>query len=118
MGCMKCGRDTLEDQVFCETCREDMKKHPIKPNIVVQLPQRKPASGIKRPAPARRRPLTHEEQIRKLRGRNRGLVALWLITLALLIAMAYPAVMYFFGETIVLPGQNYTSVVTTETEAP
>ena len=118
MGCMKCGRDTLEDQVFCPDCREDMKKHPVKPNVVVQLPQRKAPATLKRPAQSRRRVRTNEEIIRRLRRRCRTFAALWLATALLLAAAGFFAVKYFFGETIRLPGQNYSTFTTVETTEP
>ena len=37
MKCVKCGRDT--DQTFCESCRDDMARYPVKPGTIVQLPK-------------------------------------------------------------------------------
>ena len=118
MGCMKCGRDTLEDQVFCEACREDMKNYPVKPNIAVQLPQRNSVPVAKRSPQIRRRILTNEEIIRRLRKRCRIFLALWLVTALLLTATGFFAARYFFGEAIRLPGQNYSTFTTIETQAP
>ena len=41
MGCMKCGRDVQEGQIFCVSCLETMEKYPVKINAPVNLPSRK-----------------------------------------------------------------------------
>jgi len=118
LACMKCGRDTLEGRVFCQECREDMKNYPVKPNVVVQLPQHKGTAPVKRAAVPRRRILSNAEVIRRLRRRCRTFVALWLVTLLLLLPATYFAAKYFFGESVKLPGQNYSTYTTVETEEP
>ena len=114
MNCMKCGRETGEDTVFCEACRKDMEKYPVKPGIAVQLPNRKESPPVKKAHPKRRQPPTPEEQISRLRKRLTRVIILWLITLALLAATIYPTVEYFVGKTILRPGQNYTTITSTE----
>lgn len=110
MGCMKCGRDTVEDRLFCDTCLEVMKRYPVKPGIAIQLPKRKDVSISKRPAAPRRRqaPKT-EEIIRRLRRRIRNLVILWLLTLLLAAAMVYPTVRFIQDLDLHKIGQNYTT---------
>ena len=109
MNCMKCGREIEEPQVFCELCLEDMKKHPVKPGIAIQLPHKKELP-VKKAAPKRRQAPTAEERVQKLQRRVRWLAALWLITLALLAATIYPTVEYFLGNSFLLPGQNYSTI--------
>jgi len=118
LACMKCGRDTLDGQAFCVDCQKDMARYPVKPNIVVQLPQKKTTAPVKRAVQSRRRPISSSELIRRLRKRCRTFVALWLVTLLLLLPASYFAAKYFFGETIHLPGQNYSTFSTVETEEP
>ena len=66
MRCMKCGRDTENEQVFCESCREIMAKYPVKPGTVVQLPHRD--QQIQKKQTIRRHvTLSVEEQIKRLR---------------------------------------------------
>ena len=48
MKCLKCGRET--DQTFCQACREEMEKYPVKPGTIVLLPKERP-SGKKTPQP-------------------------------------------------------------------
>ena len=73
MNCMKCGREVGSDQVFCPKCLELMDKHPVKPDVVVQLPQRRDASPKK--AQPRKKLLPAEEQIFRLKRRNRWMLA-------------------------------------------
>ena len=40
MNCMKCGREIDEAQAFCAGCLEEMEKYPVKPDVVVKLPNR------------------------------------------------------------------------------
>ena len=40
MNCMKCGKTTTNEQVFCDDCLQVMAKHPVKPGTPVYLPQR------------------------------------------------------------------------------
>lgn len=110
MTCMKCGRDIEEGQVFCPGCLEDMAKYPVKPGIAVQLPGRKEGPAPKKAHPKRKQPPTPEEQVRTLKKRLRAVVILWLVTLALLAVTIYPTVEFFLGKTLVLPGQNYTTI--------
>ena len=118
MSCMKCGRVTEEGQVFCAACLEVMEKYPVKPGIAIQLPGRKDAPTPKKSYAKRKQPPTPEEQVVKLKRRLKRMVILWLVTLLLLAATIYPTVEYFFGERFLLPGQNYTTITTTESTTP
>jgi len=116
VNCMKCGRDIEEGQVFCSNCLEEMQKYPVKPNTAVQLPHREAASP-KKAAAKRRQPPTTEEKLQTSRKFLRRILVLWLITLALLIASLYPAVRFLLGDSLRLPGQNYSTFSTVSTEA-
>lgn len=111
MRCMKCGRDIVEGQVFCEICLADMAKYPVKPNIAIQLPHRKDTPGPKKAHSKRRQPPRPENKILAMKKWLRFMLAMWLITLALLIAALFPTVEYFLGNTFHLPGQNYNTVM-------
>lgn len=110
MNCMKCGREIGEDQVFCNICLEDMEKHPVKPGIAVQLPNRKDSPAVRKSVTKRRQMPNPEERIKKLKKRIRGLTVLWLITLLLLAATAYPTVQFVRDHFSLRPGQNYTTI--------
>ena len=116
MGCMKCGRELEEGQVFCTDCLEQMAAYPVKPGTAVFLPHHRSSSPVKKILPKRRQAPTMEEMVIRLKKRSRRLFLLWLITLALLAWFAYPVIRDLVGSEKLLPGQNYTPLITTTTE--
>ncbi len=83
MNCLRCGKPTGHSSVFCETCLQDMEKHPVKPDTAIHLPKRAFAEQVKKPS-ARKKPLSAEELVPLLRKRNRRLTAFCLLLLVLL----------------------------------
>ena len=119
MGCLKCGRDVQEGQLFCASCLEVMQKYPVKANTAVQLPHRDEVPGGKKSSARRRQAPTAEEKLQTAKRFLRRILVLWLITLGLLIASLYPAVRFLLGDSIKLTGQNYSTVSTVPTgDAP
>ena len=117
MQCMKCGRDTEADQVFCESCREIMAKYPVKPGIVVQIPHRTEQSQKKQPV-RRKVTLSPEEQIKRLRRTVAKLILLIVLLVGVVAALGgLAAQLYEEGEKKVLPGQNYFTATEATTEA-
>lgn len=113
MYCMKCGREITGDQVFCPKCLETMERYPVKPDVVVQLPQRRETS-LKKSAP-RKKVLTAEEQILRLKKKNRLLTAilcLVLITAAFLFSITIDYFRHMDVQKIL--GQNYSTMETTD----
>lgn len=118
MLCMKCGREIEAEQVFCEECLAGMEKYPVKPGTVVLLPKRPPQSPIKKAVNHRRHPaIPLEEQVKKLKKR--------VVVLSCSLALAVAAVaglcwlelrQYLEEEDKLLPGQNYSSMTSDETE--
>lgn len=110
MNCLRCGRDTAEQQVFCDTCLADMARHPVKPDVAIYLPNRKPKEAPKKNVHKRRREHTPEEMVVILRKRVRILAALVLI-LAMMLSAAAVGVWFATkqGAEIKLPdiGQNF-----------
>lgn len=116
---MKCGRETENEQVFCDTCLAVMDKYPVKPGIVIHLPRREEAPA-KKAAPGRAaRPL--EEQVarqRKVIRRLRFAVVVWFI----LFGLAAATVLYLLDRQGSQPeqtlpeaeGRNYHVVATSE----
>ena len=84
MGCMKCGKETGQNQVFCDDCLAEMEKYPVKPGTVVQIPNR-PA---KKQTHHRRVAVAPEEQIKRLTNRVHRLMLVVIITSALAILFA------------------------------
>ena len=117
MGCLKCGREVPENQLFCESCLEVMKNYPVKPNTAIQLPHRDSAAPFKKTPAKRRQAPTAEEKLHAAKRFLRRILILWLVTLGLLILSLYPAVKYLVGDRIRLPGQNYSTFSTAPTES-
>lgn len=117
MNCMKCGRETAEDQIFCDLCLEEMERYPVRPGTVILLPRRRTEAAPRKPVSRRKQTLSPEEQIRTLKKLSRRLAAAVIVLLALLAATSYFAVLHLLeGDSTFLPGQNYSSV--TASEAP
>ena len=113
MGCMKCGRETISEQVFCPDCLLEMEKYPVRPGTVVQLPTRKAAPVVRKQPKKRTAPL--EDQVKLLKKRCRILLALFIAAAVIAIALAFPAVEHLKEDRFKI-GQNY-STVTVPTEA-
>lgn len=48
MNCIRCAKETKDNHVFCEECRKDMERHPVKPGTPIQLPDRSNREAPKR----------------------------------------------------------------------
>ena len=107
MECLKCGKKTKDEQVFCERCLEFMESYPVKPDIHIQLPNR-PVAITPKKASKKRRNLSPEEQVVFLRRRSRRLVVL---SVALAVVLCVTIVM--LAHVVLHPevaelGKNYT----------
>jgi len=113
MNCMKCGRESKEDQAFCPQCLESMRKHPVKPDVVVQLPTRREA--VQKKVQTRKKVRTAQEQVLILRRRNRWLIAAVGVLLAACLLL-FSLCVDFFRQLDVQKflGQNYTTVETVD----
>ena len=113
MNCMKCGREIADDQVFCPKCMELMALHPVKSDVVIRLPQRREASP-KKTAP-RKKMLTKDEQIARLKRRNRWLAAISCLLLTACLFVLSLCIDYFRQLDVQkLLGQNYSTAETTD----
>lgn len=106
MNCMKCGRETRGEDVFCQDCLTEMEKCPVDPAAVVLLPRRKEATVKK--APKRHTPAP-EELIDILRRQRAILIFLLLVSLAAILTMFEPTMHYIRDEHYEI-GQNYSTV--------
>ena len=79
MNCLRCGNETVGNQVFCTECLEVMKQHPVKPGTPIQIHQRKPKPSDKKQNP-RQRKVNEAEQLQQYRKLIRWLT----ITIAVL----------------------------------
>ena len=110
MNCMKCGRE-ISEGAFCEECLAVMEKYPVKPNTVVQIPNRDLA--IQSRKPRRRKELTEKEKL--IRYEHRVQVLTWINgILAVLLAGALVLCLLEYRKTLGPPtGQNYSTVTPT-----
>ena len=110
MYCLKCGRDTVAEKVFCEACLETMAKHPVKPGTAIQLHPRNTKVAPKKPV---KRPLSPEEQIASLK-RSRFIlsVSVAILSLCLLAVIFY---MHTSSEEIPPVTEETTQETTQET---
>lgn len=86
MACLKCGKKTKDEQVFCPACMTVMEAHPVKKDVHLQLPNRKERALPKRTG-HKRRALSPEEQLSLLKKRQTRLIAV-IVLLALLLSAA------------------------------
>lgn len=107
MGCMKCGRDTVNEQAFCPDCQQDMKKYPVRPGTVVQLPKHPAHASVKKQP--KKRTIPPEEQIKTMRKWIRGLILALILAIGIAAAFAVPGVKYILDNQFKI-GQNYSTV--------
>ena len=112
MNCLKCGRES--DQTFCEACREEMTRYPVKPGTIVQLPKDRSASYT-RSSQDWLDIISPETQIKNQKRTIRRLASAVAVLVILLIAMVFVMVRILRGNTQPPVGQNY-STVTKSTE--
>lgn len=62
MNCLKCGKETSKNQVFCPECLADMDNYPVRPDAPVQIPLRKEKEPVKT---SRRKVLSSKELLRR-----------------------------------------------------
>lgn len=105
MYCLRCGRETEDEQAFCLDCQKDMAKHPVDPNAVVQLPVRKQGA----PKKAAKRRIPPEEQVKVLKRRVRIFTCLFLAALITAVSLSIPLIRQY-GKHRFQIGQNYTTV--------
>lgn len=111
MNCMKCGRETISEQVFCPDCLAEMAKYPVRPGTVVQLPLRKTQAAPKKQT--KKRTVTPEEQVKQLKKACRILAALLVLVTAIAVTLAFPAAEHLMEGRFKI-GQNYTTITATE----
>ena len=105
MLCLKCGRETIDEQIFCDGCLQTMARYPIKPGTAIHLPRR---DSSKKPAP-RKRVLSAEEQVQMLKQTVKRLIIAIAILTVVLCLTTVSLIHNLFGETAEpITGQNYS----------
>ena len=107
MNCLKCGKETKENQVFCPHCLDVMKDYPIKSDTPVHLPNRTPKP------PSRRRKFRHrimstEEQLHHSRKAVRSLLALVLLLTLVVVFLGTTLAHSLRNQERSNLGKNYT----------
>ena len=105
MYCLKCGRETMDDQAFCLECQKEMAKYPVDPTTVVQLPTRRQLP----PKKVLKRRITPEEQVKILRKRVRLYACLFLVALAAVACLCVPLFFRMQDERGQI-GKNYVTL--------
>ena len=119
MQCMKCGREIPVGQVFCDECLKDMEKYPVKPGTAIHLPPPPKAVPSKKSNVNRRPALQPVEQVKILKQRLFFVSAMLILTLMLMISGFLLTAEYIQdSQSKPLPGQNYSTEVTSETTEP
>ncbi len=108
MGCLKCGGNTADKQVFCKDCLDVMQQYPVKQDTPIQLPAREYATHEKKATP--RREQTPAEQLGLLRRMVKWLVAI-IVLLSLLLSLTGMLLIHTLnaGTSSNTIGQNYTT---------
>ena len=113
MNCVKCGKDTTENNVFCPECLAQMADYPVKPGTPVQIPIHNP---VRRPSTRKFRAPEPEVVIRRQKKIIRLLavgVTVLFIAWALTTAMVVRMLLEEEGTPI---GQNFGFTTIGQTE--
>lgn len=114
MNCLKCGTEICDPQVFCEDCLAVMAQFPVKPGTRIQLPNR-PAPEVQKKAAPRRRVLSDEERIARMRKTIQWMsMALAVAILALALSVALLTSTLDRSDPDRDIGQNYNTVLPEE----
>ena len=111
MGCLKCGRDVQEGQIFCDLCLETMARFPVKSGTPVLLPKPREA-GPPRKSSRLKLPPSPEEQVKRLRRRCRWFASIMTLLLALCIVLGLFCIRLTQDARKPLRGQNYSAMET------
>ena len=114
VNCMKCGRDTKCEDVFCKKCLEHMEKYPVPENMLVYVPSEKDRAAAKKHSVIR--PVVPmEEQLKKSRRKNHILSLALIFFVALSIFFAILSIETIHELNVMnLIGRNYTTITATE----
>lgn len=107
MNCMKCGKETAGEQVFCQDCLAVMAEYPVKPGTPIHIPSQPHHSPLRKAA-RKGRSQEPEEVIRRQK-----FVIRWLAALAAVLMVAWGVTMAIVVHIILEQnetpiGQNYS----------
>ena len=111
MYCLKCGKETEEQDVFCCHCLEIMEQYPVKPGTAIVLPQRESESPEKKPV-RRREPSVNELLLTQKKAIRWLLVAICVLLAALLFVSGMLLRVFQEQDPTHEIGKNYTTTTT------
>lgn len=115
MNCLKCGKETTREHIFCDHCLDIMAAYPVKPGTPVHLPRLSATAAGKKPV-SRKRTLSQEELILRQKKLLRGLACM-VVVLAILLGLTAAALIYT-GQALTEAkntGKNFTVETTPPT---
>lgn len=107
MGCLKCGKETKDEQVFCPGCMELMEAYPVKAEMYIQLPRRSVRTDPGKASRKHRSP-SPEEKLKRMRKRQRWLIAVIAVLLALIGLLAAQLLQLYAAADRPEQGKGYT----------
>lgn len=117
MQCLKCGRETNENQVFCSQCLNAMEQYPVKNTSAVHLPHRAAEPAPKKIS-RKKWSLSPEEQIVQLKTTIRRLgVTVVVLSLVLLLSVGFIVKMFADMAAYKKAGTNYAVETTPSTSS-
>ena len=115
VNCMKCGRETKSDDVFCLECLDHMERHPVAENMLAYVPTEKDRAAAAKKLTVAHPVISEEEQVKRLQRKNHVLSLLVIVFLAVSAFFAVLSIETLHELNVKdLIGKNYTTVVATE----
>lgn len=114
MRCLRCGKESQNEQVFCSNCLTVMEQRPIKPGTSAQIPERPVYTPERRTA--QHYTASPAEQIKQLRETLRWM-AITIVALSVILMLTAGMLIYTLTHSTNQPeagnlGRNYTSETT------
>ena len=107
MKCLKCGRET--DQTFCDSCREEMDRYPVRPGTIIQLPKDRTAA-YHRSGQNWHASVSMDDRLEAQRLTIRRLTRVVVGLAALVLILSLVISRLLSGNTQPPVGQNYSAV--------
>ena len=107
MKCLKCGRET--DQTFCDQCRAEMDRYPVRPGTIIQLPKDRTAA-YQRSGQNWHASVSMDDRLEAQRLTIRRLTRVVVGLAALVLILSLVISRLLSGSTQPPVGQNYSAV--------
>ena len=107
MKCLKCGRET--DQTFCDQCRAEMDRYPVRPGTIIQLPKDRTAA-YQRSGQNWHASVSMDDRLEAQRLTIRRLTRVVVGLAALVLILSLVISRLLSGNTQPPVGQNYSAV--------